>query len=263
MNDRATTESCPPINRPELERFFTGLGARIKEADCSSRVRESDVERFFSVIKLKVEPQRRLQDRKLATHFNVFDFIQPDENRLSDVLAWLLDPHETHGQGDLFLGLMFKQLGLVSSKTTDAKVQREAPTHGIEKYRRRMDVLVEAGAWLVIENKVDSSEQPEQVKDYLEHLHRCSGGRKHTLIYLTPNGRPPESLSSAKLEENEESGQLHCWSYQVELRQWLDVCRKECEAQKIKIFLTDFISYTETHLKRETNNESERENDDK
>ena len=262
-----------PCSKLELERFFSGIGARMGQADThlaqglpSPLVRVSEVEKFFSVIRNKVEPQQRLLDRKQATHFNVFDFIKPDENKLSDVLAWLLDPRESHGQGDLFLRLLFKQLdlGADAKLTMDAMVQREAPTFGIQKYRRRMDVLVEAGEWLVIENKVDSPEQPEQVKDYLEHLHRCTRNRsiESTLIYLTPDGRLPESLRPAVLKKCEASGRLHCWNYQVELRRWLEICRRDCEAHKIKIFLTDFIGYIESVLKRESENEQGKEADE-
>jgi hypothetical protein len=222
-----------PCNRLELERFFAGIGVRMEQTDTnfaqdssSSLVCVSEVGKFFSDIKYKVEPQQRRHDRQWATSFNVFDFIEPDENKLSDVLAWLLAPRESHGQGDLFLRLLFRQLsfGAGTKFTMDAIVQREAPTFGIKKYRRRMDVLVEAGEWLVIENKVDSPEQPEQVKDYLEHLHRCSRNRpvQSTLIYLTPDGRLPKSLRPAALKKCEESGRLHCWSYQVELRSWLE-----------------------------------------
>ena len=262
-----------PCNRLELKRFFAAIGARMEQTDTnfaqdssSQLVCVSEVEKFFSNIKHKVEPQQRRHDRQWATGFNVFNFIEPDENKLSDVLAWLLDPQESHGQGDLFLRLLFKQLGLGADAklTVDAMVRREAPTFGIQKYRRRMDVLVEAGEWLAIENKVDSPEQPEQVKDYLEHLHRCTRNRsiESTLIYLTPDGRLPESLRPAVLNKCEESGRLHCWNYQVELRSWLEDCRRGCEAQKIKIFLTDFIGYVESELEREAKNEQEREDDE-
>jgi hypothetical protein len=262
-----------PCNRLELERFFAGIRVRMEQTDTnfaqdssSPLVRVSEVEKFFFDIKHKVELQQRRHDRQWATSFNVFDFIEPDENKLSDVLAWLLDPRESHGQGDLFLRLLFKQLGLGADAklTMNAMVQREAPTFGIEKYRRRMDVLVEAGEWLVIENKVDSPEQQEQVKDYLEHLHRCTRNRpiQSTLIYLTPDGRWPESLRPAALKKYEESGRLHCWNYQVELRSWLKDCRRDCEAQKIRIFLTDFIAYIESVLKREYENKQEKEPDE-
>src|SRR3989442_9263400 len=128
-----------PVNQLELTRFFTGVGARLRQRHVELAPSHSEVKRFFSRIRHTVGPQQRLLDRKQATRFNVFDFIEPDENRLSDVLAWLLDPQESHGQGDLFLRLIFRQLRLSynAKLTGDAKVRREVPTHGIEKYRRR------------------------------------------------------------------------------------------------------------------------------
>ena len=269
MKTTAPLSSRQPVTRLELERFFSGVCIQLGQTDMglahgSSPVRVSEVKKFFSEIRHKVESRQHRLDKKQATGFNVFYFIQPDENRLSDVLAWLLDPKGSHGQNDLFLRLIFKQLELGTNETftVDTRVLREAPTHGIEKYRRRMDVLVEAGAYLVIENKVDSSEQSEQVKDYLEHLHRCAGGRKTALIYLTPNGRQPDSLGHESLMKHKKTGQLHCWSYHVELRCWLEICLRECEAQRIKVFLKDFIGYIESKLKREFKDEQERNGDE-
>ena len=33
---------------------------------------------------------------------------------------------------------------------------------------------------------------------------------------------------------------------------WLEDCRRDCEAQKIRDFLSDFIPYIESDLKRES-----------
>ncbi len=126
-----------------------------------------------------------------------------------------------------------------------------------------MDVLVEAGACVVIENKVDSSEQSEQVKDYLECLRWYANGRKIALIYLTPNGRKPYSLGHKLLMKHKQNGQLHCWSYHVEFRLWLETCRRECESQRIKTFLADFIGYVELKLKRDFEDEQERNGNEK
>lgn len=206
-------------------------------------------------------------DKRHATGFNVFDLIEPDENKLSDILACLLDPKGNHGQGDLFLRLLFKQVGLGSDAklTKNGKVQREAPTHGILKYRRRMDVLVEAGALLAIENKVDSLEQPEQVKDYLAHLDKCTRGGQvqSTLIYLTPDGRSPQSLDPVALRQQQLNGRLHCWSYHNELRAWLEECRERCEARRIGDFISDFVAYIESVLERISENDQDKAADEK
>ena len=268
--------SCLQVSNFELEQFFAAVSSRIKATEKefargSSRLltTQSEFERFFAAVSHRVElaeTQQRRRDKKRATGFNVFDLIEPDENKLSDVLAGLLDPEGCHGQGDLFLRLLFKQLGLGSDPklTKNVTVLREAPTHGILKYRRRIDVLVEAGAWVAIENKVDSLEQQDQVKDYLEHLRYCT---KHNiqdsvLIYLTPNERKPDSLSPAAFEEAQRSRKLRCWSYHGDLRVWLESCRHECEAQKIRDFISDFIAYIESSLKQESENNQQEESDE-
>jgi hypothetical protein len=223
------------------------------------------LKRFFSAVGSRVaiaEKKQQQRDRKEATGFNVFNLIDPDENKLSDVLADLLDPKGTHGQGDLFLRLLLEQLDLGSNaKLKDATVRREVPTHGILKYLRRIDVLVEAGMLLAIENKVDSIDQPEQVKDYLDHLRHCTQVRPapSMLIYLTPDGRPPASISREVADKEIAGKRLCCWSYAWDLRDWLEECQSQCGAPRIRDFLSDFVRYIELVLKQETEKEEEQE----
>jgi hypothetical protein len=272
--------SHQPVNRSELEGFFADISSRIQMVQTdlphgSSRppVDERELERFFADVNYRVHLAEMLRcqlDMRLATGFNVFDLIEPDENKLSDVLAGLLNPKGTHGQGDLFLRLLFERLNLHpdAELTKDANVQREAPMRGTLKDRRRMDVFVDAGVLLAIENKVDSPEQEDQVSDYLVDLERrCSCPPvqpiQNTLIFLTPDHRSPEWLSESELENHQRSGRLHCWGYQEELRDWLDACRRDCQAQKIRDFLSDFIAYIESDLKRESEaNQEKQDNED-
>src|SRR3954447_12663738 len=61
---------------------------------------------FTSALRSRRESARaekRERDLHLAEDFNVFDFLRPDENCLSDIVAWLLDPRGSHGQGGAFL----------------------------------------------------------------------------------------------------------------------------------------------------------------
>lgn len=240
----------------DLKQFFAGVGSRIRlSATPHSTSVTSELKDFFATVsnKLKLaEGEKARTDKVQATRFNVFDLIDPDENKLSDIIADLLDPRGGHGQGTLFLGLLFKQLWpeRAAALAENIQVQREAPTYGVNKYRRRMDILVVAGTWLAIENKVDSAEQPDQVKDYLEHLKRCTQGNsgKYALIYLTPNGRPLESVPPLFQKRYKEEGKLFCWSYLDELRTWLESCKAGCKAQKICYFLTDFLRYIETSM---------------
>ena len=285
----ATEPNVPPVapdsfqhrlSRSALELFFADASRFFEEGEPNGQVidksdltefnsirpNKSEMDEFFAGVTSRVDEQRR-RDRHEATGFNVFHLIEPDENKLSDILAGLLDPQGAHGQGDTFLRLLLQQLNFEVKDhaiTAEATVQREAPTHGIEKYRRRMDVLVEAGFLVAIENKVDSLEQPDQVKDYIEHLHYCTrnNDRPNALIYLTPNGRAPDSLDLVSLKKHKECRRLHCWSYQRELRGWLEQCGKQCEAEKIRHFLSDFIAYIDSDLNREPINQNTEESND-
>lgn len=227
------------------------VGLPFTNGSSEQSVTNSELDRFFAEITHKVdltEIKQRRNNRKEASDFNVFTLIEPDENKLSDILHDLLDPNGSHGQGDLFLQLLFKQLGLdtPAQLTKGATVQREAITHGIHKYQRRMDVFVEAGVLLAIENKVGAPEQENQVKDYLDHLRYCTrqSEKKSFLIYLTPDGRPPKSTGTTSYAE------LRCWSYTKELSVWLEACIQQCTARRIQVFLRDFIEYNETEIRR-------------
>lgn len=250
------------IESAELRQFFDEVADIVESSHAplfhtDQRIDTSDVHEFFFDMGSRLESaeaEQRQIDQKLATRFNVFHLIEPDENKLSDLLADLLDPEGSHGQGEQFLRLFFEKLRLCDAQDLRriATVRREAATHSIIKHRRRIDILIEAGALVAIENKVDSLEQPDQVKDYLEHLRQCARGRSNqtALVYLTPNGRKPSSLAETMVDELTATGALHCWSYPKELSTWLKACRQTCEAERIRCFLSDFIIYAESALRR-------------
>ncbi|HEX3797904.1 MAG TPA: PD-(D/E)XK nuclease family protein [Verrucomicrobiae bacterium] len=134
-----------------------------------------DLEIFFSAVGIRVENERKRKEKidlRKATRFNIFSLIDPDENKLSDILKDLLDPKGTHGQGALFLQLFFKSLQIDADPQllVAAKIHRETQTYGISKFRRRIDVMIDAAVCIAMENKVDSPDQEDQIKDYLEHL---------------------------------------------------------------------------------------------
>ena len=244
------------VDSAELRVFFADAERRLLMAGpAAPRAGIAELRQFFCDaefrLKLAIASQREI-DRKLATAFNVFHLIEPDENKLSDILADLLNPAGKHGQGDLFLRRLFAQLGLNPARnlTDITTVRREAPTGSIAKYRRRIDILVDAGALIGIENKVDAGEQPDQAKDYLEYLRRSARQRNvdGALIYLSPARTRPSSVADADAGSVPPRVTLRCWSYQKEIRDWLRDCRGCCEAPKIRDFLSDFTDYIESTL---------------
>jgi len=107
---------------------------------------ESAVRKVFQELGNAFDSHRKkIQKLRIETAdgFSVFDFIDPSENVLSDILAFLLNPDASHGQGPLFLQELL--LRACPGKTPEieyATVARESRTYAIEKHRRRIDILV-------------------------------------------------------------------------------------------------------------------------
>lgn len=135
--------------------------------------------------------------------------IHLDENMASYILAFLLNPSASHGQGIFFLKIFLNLLNIpdamVLRRADVRSVEREKVTFGLER-KRRLDIFIDCGGFcLGVENKLGASDQPLQARDYLEWLRLASRGRPFYLLYLTPLGSmpepwslPPEALESFK-----------------------------------------------------------------
>jgi hypothetical protein len=70
---------------------------------------------FFSALEAdlaRAREAKRLADLHDAPDFNVFRYLKQDENLLSDIIADLLDPRGTHGQGPMFLDKFLRAAGM-------------------------------------------------------------------------------------------------------------------------------------------------------
>jgi hypothetical protein len=236
--------------------YMESQNAKTKAAVKSATSTPPQLETFFGNLtyRLKLLNDTRTQtDIFLSTRFNVFDFIEPDENRLSEIIARMLDPNERHGQKAGFLNAFLKVIcereGLDSA---DCKVKREDLTAFIERGRRRIDIRVELRNFAVaIENKPWANEQPEQIGDYVEHLQKCFK-ENFTIIFLTQDGRKPTSLKEEVLEKLLDKGQLLTVAYPGRFKQWLEACIKECCSDKVRWFLRDFTDFVEHKFPVET-----------
>jgi hypothetical protein len=218
---------------------------------------------FFSEFQDLLEHWRNSQEEEIrlrAPDFNVFDFIEPSENVLSDILSFLISPQASHGQSSLFLEVLIEQCRIsIPSGVAGVSVARESITYAIPKARRRIDVVLTFPDFvLAIETKKFTGEGKNQIADYCEHLRRTSGG-KFCLIFLTRTGEEAVSVDRAAAQELQEAGHLLLWSWEQDIPNWLAACRRECQAPKIRHFLEDFQSYIATYLAtnltEETNDE--------
>lgn len=221
---------------------------------------DTNRENFYSVLKKKLEVYRDSKqhlDRFLSTDFNVFKWIEPEnkdllpdqirrfENRRSAIIADLLNPSGSHGQDRKFLDAfldVIKRPDLKDKKRP--KVDRESPTYrSSENPHGQIDILVEFENFgLGIENKLDADEQKKQLQGYYEHLKEEYGGQGFCLVFITPDGRKPNSIEPNLREKlmNEKKSKLVCVSYSTGILKWLEECCQLGESDKFRWFLRDF-----------------------
>jgi hypothetical protein len=211
---------------------------------------ESEIQPFLASIATFMGHDRQ-EHAQTSPDFTVFDFIRSDENCLSDIYSTLLDPRGSHGQGTLFLEILLSQLGrpIPVEMLSQAGVRREGLTYLIKRRNRRMDIIIECsapgggGLCIAIENKIQAEEQGNQAYDYLSHLaeYQIMYGRDTLLIYLTPNGRAPNSVMETDLPVP--SHLLACWSYADHLIPWLREGRTKCRSSRLQDFLGSLIDH--------------------
>ena len=198
-------------------------------------------------------------ERTTASQFNLFQIIGAGHYEVSThsaLLATLLDPRGSHGQGPLFLKRFIateairKAPGFPAQFDADSADVECEISIGLktEISGGRLDILIKDKnrRKIIIENKIHASEQENWVQRYLKYL-----GDDGCLLYLTLSGVDP---SEAKTEEHK--SKVHPISYATTIKDWLVECRKESATIPIvRESLTQYI-----HL---INNLTNQNNDDR
>ena len=239
-----------------LATFFEGLAINTNLAASSHT---ADLQAFFTGLGPAVRIAQRAQaelDRRAATRFSLFDFFHEREADLSRVFGSLLDPSGTHGQGDTFLRLFLDEV----RRVLDGEVEGRFPAGSLRDARvdlehhtdtgRSIDIVVRVRGdiWIGIENKPWAGEQPNQVSDYLEYLWTKAGPETDPnawLVYLSGDGKRPGTLPDVQEK------QMRCPTLPYRgaergspsLENWVEKCRTECEAERVRWFLTDMLEY--------------------
>ncbi len=163
----------------------------------------------------------------------------------SPILAELLDPLGSHGQGCCFLKLFVDQLG-GSEKGVEEEISTECfivegaevkMEHHIGRVTEteggRIDILIRDSAkkHILIENKIYAGEQENQILRYQQY------DQKAHIIFLTLDGRSPTSAGEMPIEK------IQCISYEKDIIEWLEACRKEVATVPIvRESLTQYIN---------------------
>ncbi|MDD3662732.1 MAG: PD-(D/E)XK nuclease family protein [Candidatus Pacebacteria bacterium] len=129
---------------------------------------------------------------------NIFNALKVGhyEIRHSNFLAWLLDPNESHGLGDLFLKRFLRET-LISPKVNVSLIDIEEMNTDLTNVKREFlnfDILIELKEIIVvIENKIHSSEGNNQLKRYYDTAHTEFSGKPLAFVYLTLEGDIPSN----------------------------------------------------------------------
>lgn len=168
-----------------------------------------------------------------APRLNAFSLFQPNEVRLSRIIADLFDPKGTHGQDILFLNALLGTLDLPRVSIIEPiSVRREMVTRA----GRQIDLVIETPRMIVgIENKPWASQQPYQLTDYLAAIKGWCRGRTPVLIFLS--NKEPETAQDdfrvLRLHSNEEPS----------LTKILRECGDQIRAVRTQTHIAEMIAY--------------------
>lgn len=136
--------------------------------------------------------------------FNIFEALDAVRNELrhSDFLAFLLNPSEKHGLGDLLLKRFLMRVLSVADEPPVSPVTIDVidlSAAVVERESQNIDILihdVHSGMVCVIENKVFSGEHSDQLNRYWNIVRQRFPAAKIIPVFLTPEGIPPASEDS-------------------------------------------------------------------
>ena len=203
---------------------------------------EKDVEKKYAgLLKDPLFDQLSLETKKpnIFRALGVSDY----EIRHSNFLAWLLDPHENHGLGDIVLKKFFqdvliddkaKGISLISVANLDiSKVE-------VRREWKNIDILVKTETFIIcIENKMWASESKHQLEKYEKTVRKEFPEQNYCFVFLTPNG---QQSSRADLYID--------YSYKeiVEILEGVLQFRDTTMDPSIRIYMKDYITLIKQNI---------------
>jgi len=144
--------------------------------------------------------------------FNLFTVLRTSSDEVylhSRFLAYLLNPHESHGCGNRLLSAFLEVMEVEGFDLKSATVQAEY---------KSIDIFIRNGLGqaIVIENKIYARDAREQLYRY-DQLVKREGYHKTWNLYLTLDGSEPAEHSKKDLD-------VSLISYETDIIRWLERC---------------------------------------
>jgi hypothetical protein len=185
-----------------------------------------------------------LQAKLNSPNYFLCSGIMRHEIRHSNFIAWLLNLGDTHSQGNLFLNAFLESIN-EKIKNPTAKIDIPNTSVGFEIFREskhNIDIFIKyEKTILVIENKIQATDSPEQLFRYRTHVNDLYKNHKISFIYWTLTGEDPTDLKEKDL--------WHLYSYEDFVRV-LEATLTKVQDTKVAMYIEDYIEALEiTHLK--------------
>jgi len=165
--------------------------------------------------------------------------IERMEIRHSNFIAYLLDPRESHGLGDVVIRKLLRDIFSDSKASTrDIFDADELDLRNIEIRRewRDIDILIILDHDIVvIENKVDAEDHTDQLKKYKEIAESAFPGKNIHYVYLTPYGNDPLDTEYGKIYIN------YSYEQMAEIIASILKLYGNRISQKIYFYLSDYL----------------------
>lgn len=178
------------------------------------------------------------ENKNKGEFFNIIKIMNmasSEVNTHTPIIADLLNPRGSHGQGSIFLIKFLKNCNVGFDVNNKVRVFREKRFSCIDSgVTGQIDIGVENEDHLiVIENKIYAQDEPLQVYRYYQYAKQKFN--KVTIIYLSMQDNLPSLLSLGEIEhhgagyhlkKNQESVDLIIINYKYDICGWLNDCLK-------------------------------------
>ncbi len=211
-------------------------------------INELEIKNFLSLAETKIkltEQVKKYYGKEFAPNFNSFDFWEIDENKVSLILSFFLNPYEAHEHGDIYLRHFLKKFDLDFFQFNDNDKINVQCEYSTDK-GRRIDVIIHKNDFeqaIAIENKiyVETSDQENQISDYLYFLAQKTKNN-FCLLYLSPKAKTVsnQSISAEQKEIFINQKKLKFLTYEEQMIECISDFANITQNFRVKSFLKDF-----------------------
>lgn len=185
----------------------------------------------------EVQARHRAQADAEGKRFQLFSLLGMERKEVklhTPLLADLLSPSGSHGQGAIYLRLFLSRVAIADFNVESATLRPEYSLGAVtNESGGRLDLRLSDGKRvLMVENKIDAADGNNQLSRYREH------DRYAHLIYLTLDGRKPGNVQTEA-----EMTRIGCIpiSYAIHIRDWLKDCIEVTKPARVREVLCHYL----------------------